>query len=118
MGRWHCKNIFNSIKSDVSQPNLYQQAGSTTAKPGHPNADDEEKDLKIFYENFSSSRCSRNKKNPEVDIDGQPENQECKVSQATREVLPLPRLGDCRLSRLNLPLLSFDISSSAGIKGL
>ena len=43
---------------------------------------------------------------------------EKQTSQATREVLPLPRLGNYKLSSLNLSLLSFYIPSSAGIKGV
>lgn len=40
------------------------------------------------------------------------------VSQATREVLPLPILGDHRLSKLCLSRLPFYIPSRSWIKGV
>ena len=40
IGRWQCKKIFNHIKSNVVAP---ETSGCTTARPEHPNTDEEEK---------------------------------------------------------------------------
>ena len=39
MGRQQCKNIFDNIESNMAIP---KTSGSTTAKLGHPNADETE----------------------------------------------------------------------------
>ena len=57
--------------------------------------------------------CSTNNKNPETEIGVQPEKQ--KSSQATKQVLTLPRLGNHRLSRLGLSPLIF-MTYTTGIK--
>ena len=61
---------------------------------------------------------STNNKNPETETGVQPEKPKKQSSQATREVLPLPRLDDHKQGRLSLSLLSFYTLSSAGIKGI